>query len=163
MKYTLLLALICAACAPPVSFVTKHGMRIRVAEGVPQTQTEIEAATEAVVVSLGDRWFGGEKQTRDWLWGLSVWVDNGPVNCPGMGKDNHCYGLATEYGVRYQWFPCIAQSALQHELLHVLLLKKSGWPDYDHLSVELWELGGVESDARMAACYSVPSCSEVCP
>lgn len=122
---------------------------------------EVESATEAVVQSLGDRWFGGTKQIRDWLWGLSVWVDNGAIPCPwGVSPKDKCYGIATDYGVRYQWFPCIAQSAFQHELLHYLLLKKSSWPDYDHVSAEMWALGGIESDARMAACYE--SCPNIC-
>lgn len=160
MKYIFLIALICTACAPPLNYITKHGLRVRIADGVQQTQTEVESATEAVVQSLGDRWFGGTKQTRDWLWGLSVWVDNGSVPCPGQGKDDRCYGLASEYGIRYQWFPCIAQSAFIHELIHYLMMRNNGWYDYEHVSYEIWGVNGVESDARMASCYE--SCPSIC-
>lgn len=98
--------------------------------------------TSQALVPITD-WSSGPME--DWLFGGSVKLTFVPdkFECWHEAKQTLCGGY-TRSDVYGNYWPqvwaadCIADSALVHEISHVLMWKYLGWPDYSHTTKEVW-------------------------
>lgn len=127
------------ACGQPCDLEAAYGLCVYFVDGEPTNVNQINQALEEVMVWV-DAHFGAKKvdAVLHMLDYATLYVQDALISCGGVSRTGLCSGVyyPNNNSITLQWADythCVANTALVHELGHLVLAAISGDADVLHL------------------------------
>lgn len=137
MIRAVVLALPFLAClnAPPADYISTHGVEYRFEPGARHwASVQIETQEAYLINGLESI---GYLNLNEYLNNVPVYVYGGVVPCMNT---KGCNGTEDNGTLQVKNMGCPYNSALAHEMAHLIRLKAKGDADYGHTDTTLWNI-----------------------